>query len=97
MINKHGFTQQGWECPKCGRVYSPSTPMCLSCPEKTMTSTGTGNPMHTTSIAISAFDIGSTSTTVLCPMFIPNGLNTSATKCMRCGKEKIDHPQITNL
>jgi hypothetical protein len=30
-------------------------------------------------------------------MFIPDGLNTSATKCMRCGKEKNDHPQITNL
>lgn len=21
----------GWTCPKCGRVYSPSTPMCLYC------------------------------------------------------------------
>jgi hypothetical protein len=30
-------------------------------------------------------------------MFIPNSLNTSATKCMRCGVEKFDHPQITNL
>jgi ribosomal protein S27AE len=98
MINQHGFTQQGWECPKCGRVYSPSTPMCLSCPEKTMTSTTTGHRMDITPPhSISTFDIGSTSTTFLCPMFIPNGLNTSATKCMRCGKEKIDHPQITNL
>lgn len=23
--------QQGWTCPKCGRVYSPSTPMCFYC------------------------------------------------------------------
>ena len=23
--------QQGWVCPKCGRVYSPSTPMCYNC------------------------------------------------------------------
>lgn len=22
---------QGWICPKCGRVYSPSTPMCYFC------------------------------------------------------------------
>lgn len=25
------FGQQGWICPKCGRVYSPTTPMCLYC------------------------------------------------------------------
>lgn len=24
-------TMQGWECPKCGRVYSPSTCMCFYC------------------------------------------------------------------
>ena len=29
--------QQGWECPKCGRVYSPSTTMCLYCPTQTTT------------------------------------------------------------
>lgn len=29
------FGQQGWICPKCGRVYSPYTNMCLYCkPEK---------------------------------------------------------------
>lgn len=21
----------GWKCPECGRVYSPSTPMCFYC------------------------------------------------------------------
>lgn len=26
------LTQKGWECPKCGRVYSPSTAMCYFCP-----------------------------------------------------------------
>ena len=25
------FARQGWICPKCGRVYSPSTEMCLYC------------------------------------------------------------------
>lgn len=23
--------QQGWQCPVCKRVYSPSTPMCFFC------------------------------------------------------------------
>ena len=27
-------TPRGWECPKCGRVYSPTQQMCLHCPEK---------------------------------------------------------------
>lgn len=26
------LTAKGWECPKCGRVYSPSTAMCYFCP-----------------------------------------------------------------
>ncbi len=29
------FGQQGWICPKCGRVYSPTTPMCLYCKNET--------------------------------------------------------------
>lgn len=28
---KPTFVQQGWQCPICGRVYSPFTPMCYSC------------------------------------------------------------------
>lgn len=27
---------QGWECPKCGRVYSPNTPMCMYCCNQTI-------------------------------------------------------------
>lgn len=31
-VNFNGmFGQQGWICPKCGRVYSPFTQMCLYC------------------------------------------------------------------
>lgn len=31
--------QKGWICPKCGRVYSPFTQMCLYCkPNNTTTS-----------------------------------------------------------
>lgn len=25
------FAQQGWQCPICGRVYSPTTAMCFYC------------------------------------------------------------------
>ena len=25
------FSMKGWECPKCGRVYSPYTSMCPYC------------------------------------------------------------------
>lgn len=32
ITNPFSSAMQGWECPKCGRVYSPSTPMCMYCP-----------------------------------------------------------------
>ena len=36
---------QGWICPKCGRVYSPTTFMCFYCGGQTITSsTGTSKP-----------------------------------------------------
>lgn len=43
-------TPKGWECPKCGRVYSPSTPMCLYCGGEqttTVTSKTGGNGIPT--------------------------------------------------
>jgi len=33
------WVQQGWQCPVCQRVYSPSTMMCLMCPPKTEVAT----------------------------------------------------------
>lgn len=36
------FCNKGWQCPICGRVYSPTTPMCFYCgnkPESTQTIT----------------------------------------------------------
>jgi methionyl-tRNA synthetase len=55
----HGFTQQGWECPKCGRVYSPSTHMCWSCPEKTITSTTTGQLLQAKEMEVEQMEAAS--------------------------------------
>jgi len=29
--NEIGFAPKGWQCPVCGAVYSPTTPMCYNC------------------------------------------------------------------
>ena len=43
--------QQGWVCPKCGRVYSPSTPMCFNCGNnETTTATTTTIPVNIKSL-----------------------------------------------
>ena len=31
MMNEERWAQQGWQCPICKRVYSPTTIMCLYC------------------------------------------------------------------
>lgn len=43
------IAQQGWQCPVCGRVYSPFTPMCYYCggEQKKETSTGTDTQIKT--------------------------------------------------
>ena len=33
--------QQGWQCPLCGRVYSPTTMMCWYCGNETETASTT--------------------------------------------------------
>jgi len=30
-MENYNFAQQGWQCPLCKRVYSPSTPCCFYC------------------------------------------------------------------
>lgn len=96
MIHQHGFTQQGWECPKCGRVYSPTTIMCLTCPQPIKTNITTNTPWNTVTVPN---DISGTTThtATICSGFVPDTVNTSSTKCMKCGLEKWQHPIITNL
>jgi hypothetical protein len=36
--------QRGWECPKCGHVYSPAVAMCLTCPGKVESSDSGNDP-----------------------------------------------------
>ncbi len=42
------FAQQGWVCPKCGRVMSPNTPICLYCnnDNTTTATTNTANSFN---------------------------------------------------
>lgn len=47
--------QQGWQCPVCGRVYSPITPMCYYCggEQKTITyTTNTENEENTGNVEL---------------------------------------------
>lgn len=46
--NNFNAPQQGWICPKCGRVYSPSTSMCWYCGGNTTTVINTTTPSNTT-------------------------------------------------
>ena len=78
------FIPQGWECPKCKRVYSPTTTMCAQCPIQT--STGT-------SIGIAG--LGTTSSTSFTHEFESDKKSSSKTKCKICGKQKWEHPNIS--
>lgn len=78
-MSNNKLIQQGWECPKCGGVYSPYTNKCNLCPQSITLGTST-----------------STGTTFLCTEFIKDTVDSSATKCMRCGKESWQHYKITN-
>ncbi len=40
----------GWECPKCGRVYSPFTAQCAVCPITAVTTDRIGLPPNVTNV-----------------------------------------------
>lgn len=41
------FTPKGWQCPVCGRVYSPSFPWCVVCGNEEQTVTTTTDTLVT--------------------------------------------------
>ena len=80
------FIPQGWECPKCKRIYSPTTQMCSYCPQNvtsvTTTETATGT--------IATFTTGNT-------WLAHNFQKIKGTcKCKICGLESWQHPMISN-
>ena len=52
-INQYNgmFGQQGWICPKCGRVYSPFTQMCLYCKPNNTTNTSNLGDLSNTNVS----------------------------------------------
>lgn len=53
--NSQQFYQQGWVCPKCGGVMSPTQPFCVNCQPKNIQITNTGimQPRQTENKSIS--------------------------------------------
>lgn len=49
MLNEFQlYAPQGWQCPVCGRVYSPTTSMCFYCGnQETITTTVSSYPVET--------------------------------------------------
>jgi uncharacterized OB-fold protein len=80
-MSKNQLIQQGWECPKCGSVYSPITSKCVVCPQVVNITSGTS----------------SSGTTFICTQFLGEGLTSiTAPRCMKCGKLQSQHPIISN-
>lgn len=76
-MNDFNFTPQGWECPKCKRVYSPTTIMCVACPSMT---SSTSNSTTTSTFTSCVFEPGGTIQGLYYPDF-----------CKKCGQEKQYH------
>jgi hypothetical protein len=70
--------------------------MCLTCPQPIKTNITTNTPWNTVTVPN---DISGTTihTATICSGFVPDTVNSSSTKCMKCGLEKWQHPIITNL
>lgn len=71
--------QQGWECPKCGRVYAPTNLMCWYCPN---------NAIATTDVVFTHPNYHP----IACNEFEPyDGLNNQPQICKKCGLPKNEH------
>jgi len=89
------FVSQGWECPKCKRVYSPTTMMCMYCIPKT--SIATPSTPIGTPIGTPIMGSGSTSgTTHVCTTFVST-MDGKSTNCVTCGRSYNEHFDFINL
>jgi rubrerythrin len=75
--------QQGWECPKCRRIYSPTTPMCSNCPQEV-------TPWASTNDLVNR---AYTTTSIGVHNFVASQENPF--KCAICGAYETSHPIFT--
>ena len=80
--------QQGWECPKCGRVYSPTTGMCYTCVNQT-------ESIISTSTDGINFQASGTSTAMIHNFTVSKDCKSKEPVCSICGLEKWRHPVFT--
>lgn len=77
--------QQGWECPKCGRIYSPTTPMCSHCPQEIKSSDG----INTNDLVNRVTN----TTNINFHNFVSSSQNPF--KCAICGAYETSHPTFS--
>ena len=67
MLNEQNlFAPQGWQCPICKRVYSPTTPMCYYCGDERSNST-----VSTNTIQNEYDELAETGESFMCEMIVP--------------------------
>lgn len=75
MFDNQFFAQQGWQCPICKRVYSPTTAMCYYC--------GNGETVTTTTVTVNPQE----DCWELLPMILTSYPPKHKWQCKRCGHE----------
>jgi hypothetical protein len=93
-MSDFNFIPQGWECPKCKRVYSPTTMMCIACPNLTQTGT-TGSSTTPVRVGVGVSGYGTTTSSSLCRFFVAEPSSGTNPKCINCGKSQLEHALIS--
>ena len=90
-MSNNKLIQQGWECPKCGGVYSPLTNKCNVCPQSTTLGTSTSTSTTNSSTSLTHFCSGFE------PSFQPSPKVASVEKvpCKKCGRYFHQHPAVS--
>ena len=83
-MRNNKLIQQGWECPKCGGVYSPYTNKCNLCPQSITTATSTST--STTNLCL-GFE----------PSFQPSPkvASVETVPCKKCGRYFHQHAAVS--